>query len=381
MRIIIFSGKGGSGTSTVAAGTACLLAESGRRTLAFALDSGLGAALGARLDIEPVAVAERLDAVEGHAGLAARDEFRDWLHRLLDFRNMDPELSDDLAMLPGINHIGRLLELERLLSSEAYDAAVLDAATLPQFLDLPSALDAAARWLDRLFAPRQQTVFEPFLRAFAGDYADRGDEVLESGRELLGRLAALRDLLTDPDVTSVRLVVSADRSAVDELRDALGVLALFSYRVDALIGGRLLPDEVDSPFFEGQRREQREAMAALHALDPAPPALEMELRPDVPRGAASLAAVARAVYGESDPAAFLAEGDEHSVAREAGHYLLRVFLPFASREDLRLEELDDGIAVHLNGRRCILTLPEDVVYRGAASWSYEEHELRVVLER
>lgn len=381
MRIIVFSGKGGSGASTIAAGTACLLAESGARTLAFALDRGIGAALDTRLGLDPVAVTDHLDAVEGHGGLAARDEFRDWLHSLLDFRNMDPELSDDLAMLPGINHIGRLLELERLLSSGAYEAAVLDAATLSQFLDLPSALDSAARWLDRLFAPRQQTVFEPFLRAFAGDYADRGEEVFETGREMLGRLAGLRDLLTDPDVTSVRLVGTADRAAVDALRDALSVLALFSYRVDALIASRLLPDAVDAPFFAGQREEQRQALEALHALAPAPPLLRAEVQAEVPRGAEALRSFALGVYGEHDPNAFLAQADEHSVAREAGHYLLTVFVPFARKEDLRLEEVEGGIAVHLNGRRCVITLPPDVSYRAASSWSYEEHELRIVLDR
>jgi arsenite-transporting ATPase len=381
MRIIVFSGKGGSGASTIAAGTACLLADKGARTLAFALDRGIGAALDVHLDLDPATVIDNLDGVEGHGGLAARDEFREWLHRLLAFRNMDPELSDDLATLPGINHIGRLLELERLLDSRDYDAAVLDAATLSQFLDLPSALDSAARWLDRLFARRQQTVFEPFLRAFAGDYADRGEEVFESGREMLGRLAALRDLLTDPDVTSVRLVGTADRSAVDELRDALSVLALFSFRVDAMIAGRLLPDEVDAPFFAGQREEQKAALEAIHALAPAPPLLRANVQSTVPRGPEALRAFVRGVYGAHDPAAFLAPSDEHSVAKEERGYLLRVFLPFARREDLRLEEVDGGIAVHLNGRRCILTLPEDVSYRSAASWSYEEHELRVVLER
>jgi arsenite-transporting ATPase len=380
MRIIVFSGKGGSGASTVAAGTACLLAEAGNRTLAFGLNRGLGAAFGQRLGPRPAAVANLLDAAEGHAGPGGKDDFRDWLQGLLNWRGMDAELADDLASLPGINHIGRLLELEALVSSEVYDTVVLDAATLTQYLDLPAALDAAARWLDRLFAPRQQNVFEPLVRAFAGDYAAAGEAVFETGQALLGRLADFRDTLTDPEITTVRLVATADQSSLDEVRDAVSVFSLFQHTVDAVIAGRLLPDTISDPLFQSQLAEQKAILAALGELAVAPLILAPHEAPP-PRGPEPLAAFARAVYGGRDPAGFFADAGSHSVTREADHYLLRVHIPFARREELRLEDTDDGIAVHLNGRRCVIVLPEDVLYSEAASWTYDDPILHVVLER
>lgn len=358
-----------------------MLAASGQRTLAFGLERGIGGALDAVLDAEPAEVSERLDALECNPGVNPEDEFRDWLHAVFDFRNMDADLAEDLSALPGINHIGRLLELEMLVSSEDYDAVVVDASTLSIFLDLPAALDACARWLDKLFARRQSSVFEPLVRAFASDYAERGDEVLDSGKEMLGRLASLRDLLTDPEVTTVRLIVPGNRSALREVGDALSVLSLFSYRTDAAIMGNLLPAAVQEPFFDGQRKEQKAALEALRKLTPAPPVMRAELQATAPRGPKALTAFTKAVYGESDPAGLLAPAEEHSVARESGHYLLRVHVPHARREELRLEELDDGIAVHLNGRRCVLTLPEDVHYRSASNWSYDDNVLTITLAR
>jgi len=381
MRIIVFSGKGGSGTSTIAAGTACLLARTGERTLAFGLNPGLVSAFGQPLGPEPTQVASLLDAIEGHAGPGGRDEFREWVQALLDWRGMDPELGEDLASLPGINHIGRLLELERIVSSGQYDAAILDAATLAQYLDLPAALDAAARWLDRLFAPRQQNVFEPFLRAFAGEYAATGEEVFETGQKLLGRLADFRDLLTDPDVTTVRLVVSADESGIAEVRDALSVFNLFQHRVDAVVAGRLLPKTVTDPLFKSQIAEQESTLKTLHELTPAPPLLRAMHQAAPPRGAEALAAFAAEVYGDLDPAGFHAPAAEHSVSREVDHYVVRVHVPFARREELRLEDVEEGIAVHLNGRRCVIVLPDDILYSEAASWTYEDPILHVVLER
>ena len=364
MRIIIFSGKGGCGTSTIAAGTACLLAKAGQRTLAFGLDRGMGAAFGAELGNDPTEIVERLEAIEGHGGLTAEDEFHDWLQQLLDWRGMDADLAEDLGTLPGISHIGRLLDLEALIESGDYDAVVLDAAVLTTFLDLPAAMDAAARWLDRIFAPRQSSVFESLAKAFAGDYATNGEAVFDRGRELLGRLASLRDNLTDPAVTSVRIVVGGDAPSVDVAREALSILSLFSYTTDAVFAGRLLPRSLENEFFATQQKEQEATLKKLAALSPAPPLVEADLQPKAPRGAMPLAAYARLVYGEADPAKFFAQSTEHDIAEATGGYLLRVNVPFAKREDLRLEEMDDGIAVHLNGRRCVLVVARHQLPRG-----------------
>jgi arsenite-transporting ATPase len=158
MRIIIFSGKGGSGVSTLAAATAVASAQAGRRTLAFGLGPGLGHAFAAPLTAKPERATDNLDAVEGHRR-GASDEFRDWLEQLLEWRGMEAGLADDLSALPGMNHVGRLLDLQSHAASEHYDVIVVDGAPLSQFLDLPAALDASARWLERIFAPRQSNVF------------------------------------------------------------------------------------------------------------------------------------------------------------------------------------------------------------------------------
>ena len=380
MRIIVFAGRGGSGTSTIAAATACQIAESSSRTLAFGLTPGIGAALDAKLSVQTTLITKELHAAEGHGGVSAEDEFRDWLQMLLDFRNMDADLGDDIAAMPGVNVVGLLLELEALVASEEYDAIVVDAGELRHFMDLPGALDAAARWLERLFAPRQQTVFEPFLRAFASDQIAAGEDVLDTGRDLLGRLANLRDLLTDPEVSSVRLVSTANRGAADALSEALALLGLFSYRVDAIVANRLLPDEVNAPFFDEARAMEQASLKAIRTLEPGPRVIEVELQKAGPVGAIALSAFAVKIY-DGNSADFLSETDEHSVARDGNSYELRVFLPFAKRDELRLEETDEGIAVHLNGRRCVLSLPEDVTYSSAKAWAYEGRFSRVTLGR
>jgi arsenite-transporting ATPase len=377
MRIILFSGRGGSGVSTLSAATAVAAAISGKPTLAFSLGSGLGHALSIAPSNSVTKAAENLDVVQGAA--AGADEFRDWLADLLDFRSMERELADDFSSLPGLNHIGRLLELEALIASERYDVIVLDAAPLEMFLDLPGALESAARWLKRVFSSRQQSVFEPFVRAFAADYANTGEGVFETGRTLLTRLAGLRDLMIDHETTSVRLVVTAEGRAPAALREASGVLSLFGYLKDAVVVTRLLPDAVQDPFFAPARELEAELLAGVRASTAAP-VLTSDLRAEPPRGEEELLELAREVYGDLDPAGFLSGGEPHAFSRDGGNFVLQVVVPFASREELKLEQADDGIVIHLNGRHRLFPLPDEVGMREASNWTHDGRLLRITIE-
>lgn len=377
MRIILFSGRGGSGVSTLSAATAVAASISGKPTLAFSLGSGLGHALG----IDPAAAVSKagdnLDVVQGAA--ADADEFRDWLADLLDFRGMDRELADDFAALPGLNHIGRLLELQELIASGRYDVIVLDAAPLEMFLDLPGALESAARWLKRVFSSRPQSVFEPLVRAFAAEFANAGEGVFETGRKLLTRLAGLRDLMIDQETTSVRLVVTAESGAPEALREASGVLGLFGYLNDAVVVTRLLPDAVTDNFFAAAREREAELLADVRASTAAP-VLTCDLRPEPPHGEEALLDLAREAYGDRDPTGFLCGGEPHAFSRDGGNFVLEVVVPFATREQLNLEQADDGIVIQLNGRHRLFPLPDEVGMREANNWTYEGRVLRVTIE-
>jgi arsenite-transporting ATPase len=380
MRIIIFSGSGGAGVTTLAAATAVAAAKRGARTLAYGLNPGLTRALTVEGAAKPVEAAPNLWVMEGHRS-DSPDEFRDWLEMLLDWRNMDVELADDLAALPGMNHVGRLLEMEAYVDSGDYDAVILDAAPLVQFLDLPPALDASARWLERLFAPRQANVFEPFLRVFAADYASAGEEVLERGRALLGRLATLRKTLEDVSICSVRLVMTPAPEVAATTRHAITALGLFSCPVDAVVVNQVLPEEVVDPYLAPLKAAQGRHIGELREALGSLPLLAAELQAAHIGGPGNLGDVAGIVYGERDPLEVLHRYGERQVSRDGSDYVMKVPLPLANREELDLEETDNGVAVHLDGRRCVIPLPEDARYYDRASWSLEAGVLTVVFER
>jgi arsenite/tail-anchored protein-transporting ATPase len=146
----------------------------------------------------------------------------------------------------------------------------------------------------------------------------------------------VKELLDDPSTTSARLVVTPERMVVAEARRLATSLALFGYRVDAVIANRVVPDDADGTFIAGLRSAQAEPMLAIEEGFAPIPILHTPLRADEPVGIVRLREVAAAMYGELDPAAHLLDGPVLTITADGDDRLLRLELPFAAREDLRL---------------------------------------------
>jgi arsenite-transporting ATPase len=68
----------------------------------------------------------------------------------------------------------------------------------------------------------------------------------------------MRKVLTDPEVTTVRIVLNLEKMVVKEAKRAYTYLSLFGYVTDAVIVNRLLPGELrDELFQKWQRIHQR----------------------------------------------------------------------------------------------------------------------------
>lgn len=380
MRVIIFTGKGGAGVSTLAAATAVAISDSGRKTLAFGLGPGLASAFAHPLGHRPAPLAADLWALEAAPG--RHDEpgpFLAWLRDLFAWRDMDETLADDIASLPALADLARLLTLEEHLGSEEFDAVVVDCPAVRHTLDLLAALDAAARTLGRVFPPREPTVLDPFLRALSG-YSVNGEDVYEKGRDLLLRLARLRQALADPESASVRLVLAADKGSLAEAQRAVTVLSLFAYPLDGAFCNRLLPEDA-GPWSKARRDDEKAALG--HASDTlAPlPVLRVPLQPRDIAGYRDLAALARLAYPEIDPAAVHYRGPAQAFSRRDGRCVLSLALPFVEREELAIERLDDALVVYVGERSRTFDLPDEVRGLDDVSSAFDGDTLRITFSQ
>jgi arsenite-transporting ATPase len=190
-----------------------------------------------------------------------------------------------------------------------------------------------------------------------------GERVFAAVHRLYDRLDGVRDLLTDGDLTSARLVVNPERLVVAEARRTFTYLSLFGYHVDAVIANRLLPDAIADPWFESWKSTQREHLDSIRDAFAPVPVLRAELASHEVIGLDALSDLAADVYRSSDPSARLSRAEPFRVDAVGDALVLSLQLPFADRADVELGRSNGELLVALGAHRRAIVLPESLARR------------------
>ncbi|GAB3876426.1 ArsA family ATPase [Kibdelosporangium lantanae] len=356
MRLLLFTGKGGVGKTTLAAATAVRLAARGRETLVVSTDPAhsLADAFDTRLTGEPSLVDTHLHAMHVDSRALVDSvwaELREKLQLVLAGAGVDALDAEELTVVPGLDELLALTEVARLARTGTWDVVVVDCGPTAETLRLLALPDAIATYLQRAFSPRSV----------------RGMVVGKQGwTEAIARLAEhltdLRTLLADPKVTGVRLVLTPERLVVAESKRTLAALALRDIRVDGMIANRLVPRAgmrrgPAATWLRTRRGEQDTVLAELRASTP----LELhvvEHRAAEPVGLVALGELADELYGRTDPLAGGATPRSLLQIRPDGDaYVLRVAVPLTEQSDVDLARVVDDLAITVDGMRRLIPLP------------------------
>ena len=379
MRIVLFTGKGGVGKTTLAAATAAHLARR-RKALVVSTDPAhsLGDALEADLGGEPVEVpgADGLFAAHVDArGLleGSWERLRGHLRTVLAGAGVDELVADELTVLPGVEELLALGAVRRAAQAGPWDVVVVDCGPTAETLRLLALPEAVGGYLERLF-PAHRRAVRGLLAGMAGaaparEAASRWDDTAEALDALAADLAGLRDLLASP-ATGIRLVLTPERVVAAETRRTLTALALHGLRVDGLVANRLVPAPdpgATGPAAEWLRERAAEQAAVLADLSGAgPPVRGVGYRAAEPTGVAALRGLAGDLWGDDDPAAAAPQAAPLlQVRRTAGdgrgadtRFELALHLPGAGAGTLDLARIgDDELAVTVAGARRLVALP------------------------
>jgi arsenite-transporting ATPase len=341
VRMVLFTGKGGVGKTTLAAATAARLAVDGRKVLVVSADPAhsLGDVFGMPVGVDPSEVDTCLYAAHVDArGLADRS----WQAIRGELRAMLPGLSDmdaaELTVLPGVDELLALTEVARLATEGPWEVVVVDCGPTAETLRLLALPEAVGGYLDRLSLGRHVA-------------------------RLSMHLDSLRDMLVDPARTSVRLVLTPERLVVAETRRTLAALALRGIPVDALIANRLVPParRWRGPAASWLRVRRAEQDAVLSELDAVMPLSmrRVEHRATEPVGVPALLALADELYGTDDPLGVAGPYVTPllSVRTVDGGYELTVALPLTDGSDVDLARVGDELAITVDGVRRLVALP------------------------
>jgi arsenite-transporting ATPase len=383
MRILLFTGKGGVGKTTVAAATAARAAEHGLRTLVLSTDPAhsLADAFDMPLGDAPTPVATRLWGQQLNARLRfeeAWDDVRSYVVDVLDWAGADAVEAEELAVIPGLDEVFALADIKQFAASGDFDVVVVDCAPTAETIRLLSLPDVLGWYMDRVFeTQRRLTRMARPVVARLTNLPLAGDAVFAAVRRFYDRLDGVRDLLVDGRVTSARLVVNPERIVVAEARRTYTYLAMFGYHVDAVIANRMLPEAVDDPWFDRWKVTQSAHLEVIKDAFAPLPVLTAELAGHELVGCEQLANFADDLYGDHDPVERLADVEPLRVEVVGDALVLSVHLPFTERRDVQLGRTNEELFLTVGPHRRALVLPDSLVRREVGAARLEGDRLEV----
>ncbi len=385
MRILLFTGKGGVGKSTIAAGTSALAAARGQRTLVLSTDAAhsLADAFEVTVGAEPTEVAENLFVQQVDAQLRFEQswsEIQGYLLSVLDIAGVDPIAAEEMTVIPGAEEVLALLELRLHVLSGEWDVIVVDCAPTAETLRLLALPEALGWYMQRVFPVERRVVkaLKPVLSRAAGVPMPE-DSVFDAVERLHSELDEVRGMLSGPDA-SVRLVLTPETVVLAEARRSYTTLSLFGYRIDGVIANRVFPAAGADDWRAGWVAAQDEVLTQVEESFAGLPIWRSEYRSGEPVGVETLTTVATDVYGEDDPLAPPVGDGPFRLTREPAGALLELALPFVSHTDVDLARNGDELVVTVGSYRRLLTLPTGLARYRVAGARVEQGELQVRFE-
>jgi arsenite-transporting ATPase len=386
MRVILFTGKGGVGKTTVASATALRIAASGKKTLLMSTDPAhsVADAFGIELSPDPTEVADNLwaEQIDPQARLEENwREIQEHAISVLNWAGLAEVEAEELSVIPGLDELFSLADVKRHHDEGPYDALVVDCAPTGETLRLLSLPDIIQWYMERIF-PIERRVMGA-LRPVAKRMTNLplpDDNVYAAVRRFYDRLEGVRQVLTDESSTSVRLVVNPERMVIAEAQRTFTYLNLFGYRVDAIIANRLLPEEVSDPYFDRWKELQAEHLETIVESFSPVPILRARLRDQELVGAPLLDSLGDEVYGGLDPAGILHTENPMAIVKHHTTYVLTLKLPLTEREDLDLSTKGDELFVRVGPYRRTIMLPKVLAMRDLAGAKLADGRLEVTFE-
>lgn len=387
MRVLLMTGKGGVGKTSVAAATGLRCAELGYKTLVLSTDPAHSLADSFDLDLEhtprqvqPNLWGAELDALmelEGNWGAVKR-----YITEVLQARGLEGVEAEELAILPGMDEIFSLVRMKRHHDEGEYDVLIIDSAPTGTALRLLSLPEVAGWYMRKLYKPFQavsaalRPLVEPLFRPVAG-FSLPTTEVMDAPYEFYEQLVELEKVLTDTSTTSVRLVTNPEKMVIKESLRAHAYLSLYNVGTDMVIANRIIPDSVQDPFFRRWKEQQQQYKHEIHENFRPLPVKEAPLFAEEMYGIEALHRLKDILYSDEDPTQVYYKETTMRVLQEEENYTLELYLPGIPKDKIELSKLADELNIRIGNHRRNLVLPQALAALQPAGAKMEDDYLKI----
>lgn len=383
MRIVLVTGKGGVGKTTVAAATAIAAADRGMRTLVSSTDPAhsLADALSLPLGDEPAEISPNLwgqqidtqEQLEHHWGT-----IRDQLMSVFDWGGVSGIEAEEFLVFPGMDELFALLDVNKRARSGDFDAIVVDCAPTAETLRLLSLPEVLSWYFERILPAERRLMkaARPLLTRMT-DLPVPDDSVFRAALGVFEGIEQVKALLADPKVTSARLVVNPEKMVIDEARRTYTYLGLFGYGVDGVVVNRVLPASVEDPYFSRWIAIQQRHLETVDEAFREVPRLRLRLFDDEMVGLERLRMLSTELYGERHPVEGFTTHSPFEVVEAGGTVTLVVEVPFVEKEELDVFRHGSELYLQVGPYRRSFLLPDTLQRRSIDSARLENGRLTV----
>ena len=373
MRILLFTGKGGVGKTSLAAATGVKLAKLNHRTLVMSIDAAhsLGDSFDLDTDLfhvqtsDPLLINDRLSIMELNIQKEIKRHWKEissYISAVLRTTGVTGVEAEELAILPGMEELSAMMYINQYWRERSYDAVVLDAAPTAEsmrFISMPTTLD----WYMKHIFPFQRNLLRA-VRPIANRVAPfelPSDSYFLNIRDLFEKLEGVNEILEDPQVTSVRLVTNPEKMVLRETQRAFVYFSLHGLTVDTVIVNRLLPADVTDGWFKEWHKSQEKVLNEIEEYFAPVPVNRVPLFEHEVLGKQRLEDLAEVLYpGQKDPSAVTRTEKSYTFAKVDGGYEVQVLLPFATKGEVALFKKGDELVVEIGTLRRHIGLPRSM---------------------
>lgn len=386
MRIIIYTGKGGVGKTSVAAATALRSARMGHRTLVMSTDSAhsLSDSLDVPLSSEIVKIEKNLDAIEVDVLFELEHRWKEIEKYVTDFllaQGLDDINAKEMAIWPGMELMSALFYIWDFCRSDKYDVIILDTAPTAETLRLLSFPDVSDWYFDKVYKVFQRMV--RLARVTVGRFMETPlptKEFMKDIEQLKERMKVVRQFLTDPDITSVRLVVNPEKMVINETKRAYTYLCLYNLTVESLVVNKLLPEGMEG-YFKDKLKEQEHYMEVINETFNPLRIFKAEQFQTELVGIPMLELLAEMLYDDEDPTKVFTNEKPMDIYEGEEGTVVSLKLPFSMKEDVELYRSDDALLIQVGTYKRSVTLPYTLKRREISKAEFKEGRLLITFNK
>ncbi len=382
MRVIIYTGKGGVGKTSMACASACKIAESGKKVLVMSTDPAhsLGDSFGVKIGREETKLSDNLYAMEIDTVYESEKSWgsiKDYIKNLLTAKGSGGGIEvEELLVFPGLEELFSMFKILEVVESGEFDTVIVDCAPTGETLALlkyPERLSG----LIRKVLPMERTLVKTGGKLIEGimKVPMPEDNVFDDIEYLMDKMERLQKLMLDKSVVSLRVVTTPEKIVISEAKRNFTCLCLYHYNVDAVIVNHIYPERAMEGYFSKWQKLQEDALNEIKESFSEVPRFYVELQDGEIRTMEVLKDVGDKIFGDFDPSAVLFEKEIYSVDTE--NSALRIYLPFADKEELRLEQDKNELILGVKNESRKFPVPREFAGLDIASAKFTDGYLNI----